>query len=100
MNNANQLEETKEPAPDETARESQQSHRQSERVERMSENQSITQSELIQDEENIREPNAFVEQDPKPIFQKLAAYCQDKEMAYEYRKNAHRIRLLVPINKR
>ena len=40
----------------------------SSRVVRQSESDIITQEELINDEEDVREPNAFVEHDPKPIF--------------------------------
>ena len=45
----------------------------------------------------MSEPNAFVEQDPRPILQKLAEYCKAKDMMFEYRKNAMRIRLFIPV---
>lgn len=55
-------------------------------------------SEILQNEEDIQEPNAFVEQDPRPIFAKLAEYSKAKDMMFEYRKNSKRIRLFIPID--
>ena len=72
----------------------------SSRITRESANDTISGAELIQDEEDVREPNAFVSNDPKPIFIKLTEYCQDKEMMFEYRKNSHKIRLFIPLNSR
>ena len=37
---------------------------------------SITESELIEDEEDFMEPNAYVERDPKDILVQLMEYCK------------------------
>ena len=42
-------------------------------------------------------PNAFVEQDPKPILQKLAEYSLQKQMTCVYKKNSHKLKLQVPV---
>jgi len=43
------------------------------------------------------QPNAYVELDPKPILSKLNDYATQKNMTCHYKKNAHRLKLLVPI---
>lgn len=43
-------------------------------------------------------PNAYLEQDPKPILLLLADYCQQKAMKFLYRKNAHKLKFEVPMS--
>ena len=43
-------------------------------------------------------PNAYLEQDPKPILLLLAEYCKQKDMKYLYRKNAHKLKFEVPMS--
>jgi adenine-specific DNA methylase len=52
----------------------------------------------MEDEENIFMPNAYLEQDPKPVLAKLAEYSIKKEMKFFYKKNAHKIKYEVPMS--
>ena len=42
-------------------------------------------------------PNAFLEHDPKPVLNKLALYSQEKQMTFQYKKNSHKLKFLVPM---
>ena len=70
----------------------------SSQVSRQSTQREVQNSEIIEDDENMFLPNAYLEQDPKPILLLLADYCQQKAMKFLYRKNAHKLKFEVPMS--
>ena len=53
---------------------------------------------MADDEEKLLHPNAFVSEDPKQILIGLFEYATQKQMKCQYKKNANKMKLFVPIS--
>ena len=43
-------------------------------------------------------PNAFLEHDPKPVLNMLAQYSEQEQMTFQFKKNSHKLKFLVPMS--
>jgi len=48
------------------------------RISKINAEKIVFKEELLDDEENITDPNAYIEYDPKPILLKLEQYSKEK----------------------
>ena len=58
----------------------------------------LSEDEIIEADENLLEPNAYIKQNPKEIFKLMANYCKEKEMSYIYKKNSYKFSIKIKMN--
>lgn len=57
----------------------------------------VSNTEFMEEDESVMNPNAFVEFDPKPILLQLQNYSREKDIKCHYRKNANKAKLEIPV---